>query len=116
MVYAIQNIVEAEKFIMRNYHRRDTMLKRKIEQSLNDWKNTKNHKPLIIKGCRQCGKIFIYGFFTARTVTGERAAIVKCKISAIITKFQKGFYAKCSMQVAQKRLNCLKIYSKIVTS
>lgn len=34
------------------------MLKRKIEQKLIDWKNTKNHKPLIIKGCRQCGKTF----------------------------------------------------------
>ncbi len=34
------------------------MLKRKIEQSLTDWKNTANHKPLIIKGCRQCGKTF----------------------------------------------------------
>lgn len=34
------------------------MLKRKIEQSLNIWKNTVNHKPLIIKGCRQCGKTF----------------------------------------------------------
>lgn len=34
------------------------MLKRKIEQSLNEWKNTPNHKPLIIKGCRQCGKTF----------------------------------------------------------
>ena len=34
------------------------MLKRKIEQSLKDWKNTANHKPLIIKGCRQCGKTF----------------------------------------------------------
>ncbi|MGN1276813.1 MAG: ATP-binding protein [Floccifex sp.] len=32
------------------------MLKRKIEQKLIDWKNTENHKPLIIKGCRQCGK------------------------------------------------------------
>lgn len=32
------------------------MLKRKIEQSLLLWKNTPNHKPLIIKGCRQCGK------------------------------------------------------------
>lgn len=32
------------------------MLRRKIEQSLLDWKNTKNRKPLIIKGCRQCGK------------------------------------------------------------
>ena len=34
------------------------MLKRKIEHKLIDWKNTKNHKPLIIKGCRQCGKTF----------------------------------------------------------
>ena len=34
------------------------MLKRKIEQKLMEWKNTENHKPLIIKGCRQCGKTF----------------------------------------------------------
>lgn len=34
------------------------MLKRKIEQRLMDWKNSENHKPLIIKGCRQCGKTF----------------------------------------------------------
>lgn len=34
------------------------MLKRKIEQKLMDWKNSENHKPLIIKGCRQCGKTF----------------------------------------------------------
>lgn len=34
------------------------MLKRKVEQKLVDWKNSKNHKPLIIKGCRQCGKTF----------------------------------------------------------
>lgn len=34
------------------------MLKRKIEQSLINWKNTSGHKPLIIKGCRQCGKTF----------------------------------------------------------
>lgn len=34
------------------------MLKRKIEQALLDWKNTPNHSPLIIKGCRQCGKTF----------------------------------------------------------
>ena len=32
------------------------MLKRKIEQQLLDWKAQTNHKPLIIKGCRQCGK------------------------------------------------------------
>ena len=35
------------------------MLKRKIEQQLLQWKNTPNHNPLIIKGCRQCGKTFI---------------------------------------------------------
>ena len=34
------------------------MLKRKIEQRLLEWKNTPNHKPLIVKGCRQCGKTF----------------------------------------------------------
>ena len=34
------------------------MLKRKIEQALLDWKNTPNHSPLIIKGCRQCGKTY----------------------------------------------------------
>ena len=34
------------------------MLKRKIEQRLAEWKNTANRKPLIIKGCRQCGKTF----------------------------------------------------------
>ena len=34
------------------------MLKRKMEQTLLDWKNTRNHKPMILKGCRQCGKTF----------------------------------------------------------
>lgn len=34
------------------------MLKRKIEQTLLEWKNTENRKPLIVKGCRQCGKTF----------------------------------------------------------
>jgi len=34
------------------------MLRRKIEQTLLKWKITPNHKPLIIKGCRQCGKTF----------------------------------------------------------
>ncbi len=32
------------------------MFKRKIEATLLQWKNKKNHKPLVIKGCRQCGK------------------------------------------------------------
>ena len=34
------------------------MLRRKIEQALIEWKNTAGHKPLIVKGCRQCGKTF----------------------------------------------------------
>lgn len=34
------------------------MLRRKIDQTLSEWKNDQNHKPLIIKGCRQCGKTF----------------------------------------------------------
>lgn len=34
------------------------MLKRKIEAVLKEWKETKDHKPLILKGCRQCGKTF----------------------------------------------------------
>lgn len=34
------------------------LLKRKIEQDLIKWKNTENHKPLIVKGCRQCGKTY----------------------------------------------------------
>ncbi len=32
------------------------MLRRKIEKELQNWKTTPHHKPLIIKGCRQCGK------------------------------------------------------------
>ncbi len=32
------------------------MLKRKIEQQLLDWKKSPNKTPLVIKGCRQCGK------------------------------------------------------------
>ena len=34
------------------------MLRRKIQDTLLQWKKTPGHKPLIIKGCRQCGKTF----------------------------------------------------------
>ena len=34
------------------------MLKRKIEQTLLEWKQSPDRKPLVIKGCRQCGKTF----------------------------------------------------------
>mgnify|MGYP002709928267 FL=1 len=33
-------------------------LRRKIEDTLMEWKERPDHKPLIIKGCRQCGKTF----------------------------------------------------------
>ena len=36
-----------------------TMLKRKIETYLSEWKRSDNRKPLVIKGVRQCGKTFI---------------------------------------------------------
>lgn len=32
------------------------MYKRKIEKTLFEWKEQSNRKPLVIKGCRQCGK------------------------------------------------------------
>ena len=32
------------------------MYRRKIEKTLQEWKEKEGHKPLIIKGCRQCGK------------------------------------------------------------
>lgn len=32
------------------------MYKRKIEQIFQDWLNTPNHKPIVVKGVRQCGK------------------------------------------------------------
>ena len=34
------------------------MLKRKIEDVLLRWKQTPERKPLVLKGCRQCGKTF----------------------------------------------------------
>ena len=33
-------------------------LKRKIDRTLVSWKAMEGHKPLVIKGCRQCGKTF----------------------------------------------------------
>lgn len=39
------------------------MLKRKIEDILRKWKAEPDHKPIVIKGCRQCGKTFIVQSF-----------------------------------------------------
>ena len=40
------------------------MLERKIEKKLLDWKEKLNHNPLIIRGCRQCGKTYSVLNFT----------------------------------------------------
>lgn len=40
------------------------MLKRKIETDLANWKKSKDRKPLVIKGIRQCGKTYIVQKFT----------------------------------------------------
>ena len=34
------------------------MLRRKIEDTLLAWKQEADHKPIVIKGCRQCGKTY----------------------------------------------------------
>ena len=34
------------------------MLERKIDNRLKAWKDTPGHKPLVVKGCRQCGKTY----------------------------------------------------------
>lgn len=33
-------------------------MRRKIEETLKNWKENPSHKPLLIKGCRQCGKTY----------------------------------------------------------
>ncbi len=38
-------------------------MKRKVYNDLINWKNTKDFKPLIVLGVRQCGKTFIIDEF-----------------------------------------------------
>ena len=53
-----KNLIIALKLYILYIKEKCAMLRRKIEKSLIAWKNTPGHKPLIIKGCRQCGKTF----------------------------------------------------------
>ena len=41
------------------------MLKRKIEDAMRLWKANPDRKPLVIKGCRQCGKTYIVRQFAS---------------------------------------------------
>ena len=47
------------------------MLNRKINAVLKSWKETPGHKPLIIKGCRQCGKTFSVRQFAQKNYAHE---------------------------------------------
>ena len=47
------------------------MLRRKIQDTLLQWKKTPGHKPLVIKGCRQCGKTFSVREFAKKNYTHE---------------------------------------------
>ena len=48
------------------------MLKRKITDTLCEWKADPQHKPLIIKGPRQCGKTFsVLDFAKKRSLVVE---------------------------------------------
>ena len=39
-------------------------LQREIDKILSEWKANRNKKPLVIKGCRQCGKTYPVRSFT----------------------------------------------------
>ena len=47
------------------------MLRRKIQDTLLQWENTPGHKPLVIKGCRQCGKTFSVREFAKKNYKHE---------------------------------------------
>lgn len=47
------------------------MLRRKIQDTLLQWKKTPRHKPLVIKGCRQCGKTFSVREFAKKNYKHE---------------------------------------------
>ena len=63
------------------------MLKRKIEETLLQWKNKPEHNPLVIKGVRQCGKTFIVQQFARQhyeSVIYVNFALEADKITAFI--------------------------------
>lgn len=63
------------------------MLKRKIEETLLQWKNKPDHNPLVVKGVRQCGKTFIVREFARQhyeSVVYLNFALEADKITAFI--------------------------------
>ena len=65
------------------------MLKRKIEETLLQWKNKPDHFPLVVKGVRQCGKTFIVQQFAEQhyeSVVYVNFALEADKITAFLGK------------------------------
>ncbi len=58
------------------------MLKRKIEKQLLNWKNSKERNPLILKGCRQCGKTWSVNAF-AKEYYNNVITLISLKIPII---------------------------------
>jgi len=52
------------------------MLRRKIEQTLLDWKNSSQRDPLVIMGIRQCGKTFIVRNFAEKAYGKENVVYI----------------------------------------
>jgi len=42
------------------------MYRRKIEKRLSEWLNSPKHKPLVVKGVRQCGKTSSFKTFAEK--------------------------------------------------
>ena len=57
-VVLYKNSFKKEVVIYRNSLIKKPMLRRKITDYLYLWKQDTEHKPLVIKGCRQCGKTY----------------------------------------------------------
>lgn len=63
------------------------MLKRKIEETLLQWKKKPGHNPLVVKGIRQCGKTFIVREFARQqyeSVVYVNFALEADKITAFL--------------------------------
>ena len=86
------------------------MLKRKIEMRLTEWKNTPGHKPLIIKGCRQCGKTFSVLEFAKKNYTNYEVESILDLGSGI--NFNKKGLNKLILMIINKDLSVLVINHK----
>ena len=59
------------------------MLRRKIDDVLRKWKETPDHLPLIVKGCRQCGKTFSVMHFAKENQGSVRGTVLLASSSPV---------------------------------